>query len=140
MARERPFENLEHMVATADRIWWALEPSDWLEAFQSHPKIGEKKPAADTPREALKWSESEQSGTRDSARQTMDELAELNRQYEEKFGFIYIVCATGKGTEEMLSILRERLGNNADEELRNAAAEQAKITALRLNKLLEQKT
>lgn len=70
----------------------------------------------------------------------MDELAELNRQYEEKFGFIYIVCATGKSTEEMLSILRERLGNNADEELRNAAAEQAKITALRLNKLLEQKT
>jgi OHCU decarboxylase len=70
----------------------------------------------------------------------MDELAELNRQYEQKFGFIYIVCATGKSTEEMLSILRERLGNNADEELRNAAAEQAKITALRLNKLLEQKT
>jgi 2-oxo-4-hydroxy-4-carboxy--5-ureidoimidazoline (OHCU) decarboxylase len=70
----------------------------------------------------------------------MDELAELNRQYEEKFGFTYIVCATGKSTEEMLSILRERLGNNATEELRNSAAEQAKITALRLNKLLEQKT
>jgi 2-oxo-4-hydroxy-4-carboxy-5-ureidoimidazoline decarboxylase len=63
----------------------------------------------------------------------------LNRQYEQKFDFIYIVCATGKSTEEMLSILRERLGNNADEELRNAAAEQAKISALRLNKLLEQK-
>jgi OHCU decarboxylase len=140
MAGERPFEDLEHLVAVAERIWWTLEPSDWLEAFRSHPKIGEKKPAADTSREALKWSKSEQSGTRDSARQTMDELAELNRQYEQKFGFIYIVCATGKSTEEMLSILRERLGNNADEELRNAAAEQAKITALRLNKLLEQKT
>jgi OHCU decarboxylase len=140
MAEQRPFTNHDELNATADRIWWAMDPQDWLEAFHSHPKIGEKKPAAAASKEALRWSESEQSGTRDSARQTMEELAELNRHYEEKFGFIYIVCASGKNAEEMLAILRDRLSNTTDEELRNAAAEQAKITALRLNKLIEQKT
>lgn len=137
MTAERPFENVEEMVTAADRIWWALESSDWLEAFDSHPKIGEKKAAAQVPRESLSWSQSEQSGTRDSTQQTMDELAELNRQYQEKFGFIYIVCATGKSAEEMLAILRDRLANDRATELRNAAREQAKITTLRLNKLLE---
>jgi OHCU decarboxylase len=137
MTAERPFENLEEMVTAADRIWWALESADWLEAFDSHPRIGEKKAAASVARESLIWSETEQSGTRDSAQQTMDEMAELNRKYQEKFGFIYIVCATGKSAEEMLGILRERLNNNAATELHNAATEQAKITTLRLNKLIE---
>ena len=137
MTAERPFENLEEMVTAADRIWWALESADWLEAFDSHPKIGEKKAAASVARESLSWSEKEQSGTRDSTQQTMEELAELNRKYQEKFGFIYIVCATGKSAEEMLAILRERLNNKAATELHNAAQEQAKITTLRLNKLIE---
>ncbi len=87
MSAARPFENLDETIATADRIWWELEPNDWLEAFHSHPRIGEKKPAAVAPKESLSWSESEQSGTRDSTQQTMDELAELNRQYEEKVWF-----------------------------------------------------
>ena len=137
MTTERPFENVEEMVTAADRIWWALESTDWLEAFDSHPKIGETKAAASVARESLSWSATEQSGTRDSAQQTMEELAELNREYQEKFGFIYIVCATGKSAEEMLMILRERLSNDAATELRNAATEQAKITTLRLNKLIE---
>lgn len=135
MTGERPFQNLEQMLAAAERIWWWLEPGDWLEAFRSHPKIGEKKAAAKTSEDSLKWSESEQSGTRDSASQTMEQLAELNREYEQKFGFIYIVCATGKSADEMLAILRKRLANDPAEEMRNAAAEQAKITALRLEKL-----
>ena len=137
MTAERPFENIEAMVTAADRIWWALESTDWLEAFDSHPRIGEKKAAASVARESLNWSETEQSGTRDSPQQTMEELAELNRQYQEKFGFIYIVCATGKNAEEMLAILRDRLNNDRANELRNAAKEQAKITTLRLNKLIE---
>jgi OHCU decarboxylase len=137
MSAARPFENLEHMVATADRIWWSLEPDDWQEAFHSHPKIGEKKPAATVAKKSLGWSESEQSGTRGSTQQTMDQLAELNRQYEEKFGFIYIICATGKSAEEMLAILRDRIKHDTETELRNAATEQAKITTLRLNKLIE---
>ena len=137
MSAERPFENVEEMVTAADRIWWSLDSTDWLEAFDRHPKIGEKKAAAPVAGQSLNWSEAEQSGTRDSAQQTMDKLAELNRQYHEKFGFIYIICATGKSADEMLTILRERLNNDPATELQNAAEEQAKITTLRLNKLLE---
>ena len=124
------------MIAKADRIWWSLDSEGWLEAFHSHPKIGEKKAAAPTAAEAQRWSEDEQSGLRNSAQQTLDELADLNHAYEEKFGYIFIVCASGKSSEEMLAILHARLKNNAAEELRIAAAEQAKITQLRLRKLL----
>ncbi len=107
--------------------------------FRSHPKIGEKKAEAQTTATAQKWSEQEQSGITDAATtETRRELAELNHQYEDKFGFIFIVCATGKSSEELLSLLRERVSNDAEKELRIAAAEQAKITGLRLGKLLNQ--
>jgi OHCU decarboxylase len=132
----RPFASLDELIAKADRVWWSLDSGDWLEAFHSHPKIGEKKAAAPTAVEARRWSEDEQSGIRNSAPQTLDELADLNRAYEEKFGYIFIVCASGKSSEEMLAILQDRLKNNAAQELRMAAAEQAKITELRLRKLL----
>ena len=137
MTAARPFENVDHLSETAAQVWWALESGDWLEAFHSHPKIGEQKAAAQTAVEAQEWSEDEQSGIRNSAQQTMAALAELNRVYEEKFGYIFIVCASGKSSEEMLAILRQRLKNNHDEELRIAAAEQAKITQLRLRKLID---
>jgi len=136
MVAERPFLSLNKLLDSADQIWWSLEPRDWLEAFHSHPKIGEKKAAAATAAEAQRWSEDEQSGTRNAAPETMAALAELNREYEEKFGYIFIVCASGKSSEEMLRILRQRLGNELDEELRSAAAEQAQITQLRLRKLV----
>ena len=123
-------------MTKADRIWWSLDSEDWLEAFHSHPKIGEKKAAAPTAAEAQQWSEDEQSGICNSAQLTLDELANLNRAYEEKFGYIFIVCASGRSSEEMLAILHDRLKNSAAEELRIAAAEQAKITELRLRKLL----
>lgn len=133
----RPFNSVEDLIVKADQVWWSLEPRDWLEAFHSHPKIGEKKAAAAIAVESQKWSEDEQSGARNSATETMAALAELNREYEEKFGFIFIVCASGKSSEEMLAILRQRVGNSADEELLNAAAEQAKITQLRLSKMID---
>jgi OHCU decarboxylase len=133
----RPFSSVDDLIVKADRIWWSLEPRDWLEAFHSHPKIGEKKAAALTAAKAKEWSEDEQSGTRNSGAETIAALAELNRAYEEKFGFIFIVCATGKSSEEMLAILRQRVTNSADEELLNAATEQAKITQLRLRKLMD---
>jgi OHCU decarboxylase len=136
MATERPFASFEQLTEAADRIWWSLKPRDWLEAFHSHPKIGEKKAAAPTSIHAQEWAEAEQSGIRDSAQETMDALAELNREYEEKFGYIFIVCAAGKSSEEMMAILRARLENPAGQELRIAAAEQAKITDLRLKKLV----
>jgi len=134
---ERPFESLDDLIAKADRVWWDLEPRDWLEAFRSHPKIGEKRAAAATSEQSKRWAEAEQSGVGSAAAQTIQALADLNKEYETKFGYIFIVCASGKGPEEMLAILRNRLGNNPDEELRIAAAEQAKITELRLRKLIE---
>jgi OHCU decarboxylase len=133
---EGPFETVPDLIARADRVWWSLDPRDWLEAFHSHPKIGEKKAAAATASEAQRWSEDEQSGTRNSGAETMAALAQLNRVYEEKFGYIFIVCASGKSAEEMLAILGDRLRNSPEQELQIAAAEQAKITQLRLNRLV----
>ncbi len=133
---QKPFASLDDLIAKADRLWWSLEPHQWLEAFHSHPKIGERQAARATAAAAQKWSTDEQSGILSAAPDMIVTLAELNRQYEEKFGYIFIVCASGKSSEEMLSILRERLENPPDEELRIAAAEQAKITALRLEKLV----
>jgi len=128
-ANGRPYDSLEDLIAKANDVWWSLQPSDWLEAFRSHPKIGEKKAASE-------WSSQEQAGVASASRETIDELAALNRAYEQKFGFIFIICATGKTSEEMLSALRERLEHDAAIELQIAAAEQSKITELRLRKLL----
>ena len=136
MVSARPYLDLNELISKSDRVWWSLNPQDWLEAFHSHPKIGEKKAAAEQAAVAQQWSEDEQSGIRNSEQQTLDALAKLNWAYEEKFGYIFIVCASGKSSEEMLAILRGRLQNNPDEELPIAAAEQAKITELRLRKLL----
>ena len=136
MVAERPFRSLNHLIESSNRNWWSFEPADWLEAFHSHPKIGEKKAAAAIAAESQKWSEDEQSGTSEATAETRAALAELNSVYEKKFGYIFIVCAAGKSSEEMLGILRGRLQNNADEELKIAAAEQAKITQLRLRKLV----
>jgi 2-oxo-4-hydroxy-4-carboxy-5-ureidoimidazoline decarboxylase len=136
MVAKRPFGSLNQLIKDSDRIWWSLKPTDWLEAFHSHPKIGEKKAAAAIAAEAQQWAEDEQSGTRAATAETIAELAELNSAYEKKFGYIFIVCASGKSSEEMLGILRGRLQNKADDELRIAAAEQAKITQLRIRKLV----
>jgi len=142
MAVARPFSDPEELRGKATDIWWSLDSHDWLEAFRSHPKIGENKPTAAHERKdqshsgARKWSEQEQAGVRNAKEETMGYLAQLNLKYEAKFGYIFIVCATGKSSEEMLTILRERLQNDETKELPIAAAEQAKITDLRLKKML----
>ena len=138
MIKEQPFASLEELLTKAENVWWSLKQADWLEAFRSHPKIGEQKAAERVSVAAQKWSQQEQSSLGDAAADTRRELARLNQEYEQKFGYIYIVCATGKSPEEMLSILKHRMDNGPAEELRVAAAEQAKITELRLKKLLEQ--
>ncbi|MEO7970109.1 MAG: 2-oxo-4-hydroxy-4-carboxy-5-ureidoimidazoline decarboxylase [bacterium] len=137
LCAERPFDSLDDLIAKADRVWWSLDQADWLEAFLSHPKIGEQKAAAATSDQSKEWSAAEQAGIGDAASSTLAMLAELNQKYEDKFGYIFIVCASGKSSEEMLAILSSRLENDSDEELRIAAAEQAKITELRLQKLVE---
>lgn len=136
MADQRPFVDVSGLLSEADDIWRSLAGQDWLEAFRSHPKIGEQKAAEAQSAEARGWSEQEQAGTRDSAQETMQALAAGNREYEDRFGYIFIVCATGKTAAEMLAMLRERLSNDPDKELRVAAEEQRKITQLRLRKLI----
>ena len=138
MTEGRPFETLEDVLTEADRAWWSLNEADWLEAFRAHPKIGEKKAAATQSAEAQKWSAQEQSSVAQASAETIFELAERNREYEDRFGFIFIVCASGKSSEEMLAIINDRIRNDTKTELRTAAAEQSKITRLRLEKLLNQ--
>jgi OHCU decarboxylase len=136
MTAIRPFKSIDDLLAKADSVWWSLDQEDWLEAFRAHPKIGEKKAATVQSEQAQSWSAQEQSATSGAATEVMRALAEGNREYELRFGFIYIICATGKSSEELLKILNARLKNNAEIELRNAAGEQRKITRLRLEKLL----
>ena len=129
MLAARPFRDLPGLETVATDIWWRLTPADWLEAFSKHPKIGERGKVS-------AWSSQEQSGMNSAALETAEKLAALNQSYFDKFGWIFIVCATGKTAEEMLSLLESRLPNLPDDELRIAAAEQNKITLLRLRKLL----
>jgi OHCU decarboxylase len=138
MVKQRPFANLDELLNKAERIWRSLEPTDWLEAFRSHPKIGEHKAAQQTSPQAQNWSEQEQQSVRNAGPEIGQALAELNCEYEEKFSYIFIVSATGKSSEEVLAILRERLNNDPERELRTAAAEQSRITQLRLKKLINQ--
>jgi len=137
LAGARPFQSIDELLAKADDVWWSLDQADWFEAFRAHPKIGEKKAPAGQSEQAQKWSAAEQSGAAGADAVVRLALADGNLEYERRFGFIYIVCATGKSSEEMLTILQQRLGNDREAELRNAAEEQRKITRLRLEKLLE---
>jgi OHCU decarboxylase len=129
MVERRPFSSREAIFNAADEIWKSLAPSDWLEAFAHHPRIGE--------RTTNTVAASEQSAIRSADEAIREELAKVNRDYKRKFGYIYIVCATGKTAEEMLAIARNRLNNDPATELAIAAEEQRKITQLRLTKLLE---
>jgi len=136
VAALRPFATVDALRAASDDVWWSLAPSDWLEAFRAHPRIGERE--ADAPRDAESraWSEGEQAGARDAAAEVRVALAEGNRDYEARFGHIFIVCATGENAASMLALLTRRLRHEPAEELRVAAEEQRKITRLRLDKLL----
>jgi OHCU decarboxylase len=137
MAEARPFEMIENLYQRADSIWFSLSSVDHLEAFAAHPKIGSKKAAPKQQAKSAKWSSDEQSGMKTADDEIKNGLAEANHLYLEKFGFIFIVCATGKSAQEMLAICRARLRNSLSTELQIAAQEQSKITEIRLNKLLE---
>ena len=138
VAGSRPFTSEEDLLQKATAIWNDLNESDWLEAFGAHPKIGESKAASHQQKRSAGWSKGEQAGVSTATDETRDELVEVNRLYEQKFGFIFIVCATGKGADEMLQLCRQRLGNTPADEFRIAAEEQRKITEIRLRKLLDQ--
>ena len=141
MVARRPFRDSAKLFAAADEIWRSLGREGWLEAFASHPQIGEKRGERQIESEAGRhlagrWSAEEQSGTQRNAAEVMEQLAERNRAYRERFGYIFIVCATGKTASEMLAILERRLQNDASAELTIAAEEQRRIMRLRLEKLM----
>jgi allantoicase len=136
MAALAPFKSRAQLFGEADNRWWRLAPADWLEAFTHHPQIG-----ADV--EALRakfavtadWSEGEQAGIGAASEETLQTLASENTRYAERFGFIFIVCASGKSATQMLALLQGRADNHPAQEVFIAAGEQNKITALRLEKL-----
>jgi len=134
LAQTRPVVSDAELFERSDAVWRALSPADWAEAFRSHPRIGEK--AAEKSQSAA-WSPGEQSGLATSSDEVRAALERGNRAYDQRFGRIYIVCATGKSAEEMLADLERRLRNDAGAELLEAVEQQRQITRLRLRKWLE---
>lgn len=137
VAAQRPFCDAAQLFNAANQVWGNLGKDDWLEAFSHHPKIGERKAAIGQSPEAQRWSQQEQQAVSNSAPHLWEELANANRIYQARFGYIFIVCASGKSAEEMLALLRDRMNNDPETELRVAAGEQQRITRLRLEKMLE---
>ena len=133
MMARRPFGGDARLLRAARIEWFGLTEVDWLEAFSHHPTIGDRASLAARFPATHHLSAREQSAVDFASARVIEELAEANQTYFDRFGFIFIVCATGKSAEEMLQLLRARLDNDRATELRTAAEEQAKITALRLS-------
>lgn len=136
LIESRPYASEIELYNASDRIWQSLGSQDWLEAFSHHPKIGDLESLKTKFASTSDWASGEQGGVALASERVIEELAAGNTAYEEKFGYIFIVCATGKTAGEMLALLQERLLNAPDVEIQRAMAEQNKITRLRLEKLL----
>jgi 2-oxo-4-hydroxy-4-carboxy-5-ureidoimidazoline decarboxylase len=132
-----PADDLVELLEDAEEQWFKCTEEDWKEAFSHHPKIGDTESLKKKFASTATWASGEQAGINTASGEIMKALADGNRQYEEKFGYIFIVCATGKSAEEMLEMLLGRLSNDPKEEIEIAADEQNKITKLRLEKLLD---
>ena len=156
LVHSRPFEDASALQRLAERVWWSLSEQDWLDAFAAHPRIGQPIEGAAQPAEGAAqrvegtaprgsgadqhaaWSEMEQRDTASAPAELRARLAALNDRYAAKFGFIYIVCASGRSADELLALLEARIDRSRAEELRTAAEEQARITRLRIEKWLAQ--
>lgn len=134
ISKNLPYDSKEKFLEEAERIWFELNEQDWLEAFSHHPKIGDLKTIKE---KFTKTESSEQSSVFKSSETTLEELAKYNCEYEKKFGYIFIICASSLSVEEMLSKLKERIKNKPEEEIKIAANEQFKITKLRIEKFYE---
>ncbi len=135
MLKHMPFPDTLYVLDSADKIWGALGREDWLEAFRHHPAIGAKRGRKEQSAAARRWSKGEQSVAQKSDTETVAALSAANQSYEARFGHVFLICATGKTSEEILRSLQHRLSNDPEVELRIAAEEQRKITRLRLEKL-----
>lgn len=136
MLAARPFANRDALFAAAERAFAPLARADWLEAFTHHPRIGDVASLRAKFASTAAWAGEEQGGAAAAGEATLQSLAAGNRAYESRFGYIFIVCATGKSAGEMLALLQGRLGNAPEFELAVAAGEQKEITRLRLDKLI----
>jgi 2-oxo-4-hydroxy-4-carboxy-5-ureidoimidazoline decarboxylase len=134
MVARRPLPDETTLLNTSDEIWRSLAEADWLEAFRSHPRIGESRPGES---QSVAWSTQEQSGVGAADDGAKVALADGNRAYERRFNRVFIVCATGKSPSEILAILRRRMTNDALTELQEAAEQQRQITQIRLRKWLQ---
>lgn len=136
MLARRPFRTVDDLLGAAAEEWRGTAAADWEEAFAHHPRIGESRADAPVSAAARTWSAGEQHGVASADPVTRAELDRANREYERRFGRIFIVCATGMTPDQMLGNLRSRLSHSPAQELRVAAAEQGKITVLRLRKMI----
>jgi len=137
MMNHFPFASTSEMLDIAETIWSRFcSEQDWLEAFTHHPRIGDVESLEKKFASTKEWAGNEQSAVKEANSTIVRQLLEYNNAYEQKFGFIFIVCATGKSAEEMLELLKHRINNSYEDEIKIAASEQSKITAIRINKLL----
>ncbi len=136
MALRRPYQDKDELLKTADAVWRRLSAGDWKEAFSAHTEIGESPTQAGETDFTGAWVASEQNGTRTAPEQTVRALAAAGAEYEKKFGYTFVAAATGMASEELLTLLKQRLQNDPGEEIRIASEEQRKITSLRLQKLI----
>jgi 2-oxo-4-hydroxy-4-carboxy-5-ureidoimidazoline decarboxylase len=132
MMARRPFGSRDALLTAAQEEWDRLTENDWREAFTHHPKIGDRSALRERFPATHTRSAREQAGVDGASDAVLEALADGNRRYQERFGYIFIVCASGRTAAEMLAMLTARLGNDPTREIQIAAAEQAKITALRL--------
>lgn len=139
MCARRPFADPPAVHAAADEIWARASEADVLEALSHHPKIGDVGNLREKFASTEKWAQNEQAGVRQASEDVLHALHAGNVEYEARFGFIFVVFATGKSADQMLAILQGRLPNTREQELKNAAAEQRKITHNRLEKLWQQR-
>jgi len=136
LLQSMPFSSRKEILKKAEKIWFSLSERDWLEAFAAHPKIGDVNSLKKKFGSIKTAAAQEQMGVNSADEKTLEDLALFNHNYEKKFGFIFIVFATGKSAQEMLKILKTRIENSRKDELNNAAKEQCKIMRLRLEKKL----
>ena len=138
LAKYQPYSSTEQLHQLSDKVWSQLAEADYLAAFSHHPMIGDMDALKAKFASTAQWAGNEQQGSRQANEATLSALKHGNEAYLKKFGFIFIVCATGKSANEMLALLKQRMPNDLATELKIAAAEQNKITHLRLDKLLSE--